>query len=43
MKYRTFNVEEKEILKETPPRNEVDQTLFKEFNYKEIMICNHTI
>lgn len=31
MKYRTFNIEEKEILKDIPPRNAIDQTLFKEF------------
>ena len=31
MKYRTFNIEEKEILKDAPPRNTIDQTLFKEF------------
>ena len=31
MKYRTFNIEKKEILKDVPPRNGFDQTLFKEF------------
>ena len=31
MKYRTFNIEEKEILKDDLPRNTIDQTLFKEF------------
>ena len=31
MKYKTFNIEEKEILKDVPPRNAIDQTLLKEF------------